>query len=131
MIQTKEQVESIEKVKQVFSEYMEKFDDLELIKTKKAGYVLLYGIRAMQGTMVFDPVFIKDGAQLCEFLLAELAYEVLAEIDPKREHDIYEATTQERIAMEAAFEPYLEQLPEYRYLITELYKHPSDRRYDL
>ena len=127
MIHTVEQIQSIEKVKCVFSDYINKFDDMELIKTKKAGYILLYGIRAMEGSMVFDPVFISDGAQLCDFLLSELAYEVLQEIDPTREHDIYEATTQERIAIEAAFEPYIQQLPEYRYLIAELYKHPYDR----
>ena len=127
MFYTKEQVESTEKVKQVFSDYMEKFDDMELIQTKKAGYVMLYGIRAMEGTMVFDPVFMQNGALLCEFLLAELAYEVLAEIDPEREHDIYEANTKERIVIKAAFEPYLEKLPEYRYLVEVLYKHPSDR----
>ena len=127
MIHTVEQIHSIEKVKSVFSDYIEKFDGLELIKTKKAGYILLYDIRAVEGSMVFDPVFISDGAKLCDFLLSELAYEVLQEIDQTREHDIYEATTQERITIEAAFEPYIQQLPEYRYLIAELYKHPYDR----
>lgn len=127
MIHTDEQIKSIEKVKGVFSDYIEKFNDMELIKTEKAGYILLYGIRVMEGQMVFDPVFIRDGSQLCDFLLSELAYEVLAEMDEKREHDIYEATTQERVAIEAAFEPYIQQLPEYRYLIEELYKHPSER----
>ena len=127
MIYTVEQIQSIEKVKEFFSDYIAKFDDMELIKTEKAGYILLYGIKAMEGQLVFDPVFISDGAQLCDFLLSELANEVMQELDPKREHDIYEATTKERIAIEEAIEPYIKQLSEYRHLIVELYKHPFER----
>ena len=114
MIHTKEQLESIRKVEKVFSDYIDSHDDMELIYTKKAGYVLLYGLQRNERKLAMDPVFIVDGEHLCDFLLFEIVHDVLREVGSG--HDVDEITAEERSIMEKAFEPYLQQLPEYREL---------------
>ena len=123
MIYTNEQLASIEKVKTVFEGYMEKFPDMELIYSEKAGYVLLYGIRLSEGRCTMDPIFIREGKQLCDFLLYELACEVMTRIG--NFHDIYEATESERQSIEDAFSKYMVYLPEYKDLIKKQFQNPT------
>jgi hypothetical protein len=89
-------------------------DDIELIYTKKAGYILLYGIKAEERRIVMAPMFVRDGEHLCDFLLFEIVHDVLRDINSG--HDIGEVTAEERSLIEEAFEPYLKQLPEYKEL---------------
>lgn len=114
MIYTKEQLESIKKVEKVFADYIDSHDDMELVCTKKAGYIMIFGIKPDERRIVMDPIFIYDGEHLCDFLLFEIVHDVLRET--KSGHDVEDISAEERILMEDAFEPYLQQLPEYREL---------------
>ena len=58
MNDTTEQLASIEKVKTVFAGYIEKFDDMDLIYSEKAGYILLYGIRPSEGRLTIMRFFV-------------------------------------------------------------------------
>ena len=122
MIYTKEEHESIEKVKEVFAEYIANFKDMDLVYSEKAGYVILFGIRIEEGRLTMDPIFIREGGQLCDFLLYEIACETMTRIGEF--HDIHEATAEEKVIIKQAFEPYMVQLPEYEYLIEKQFKLP-------
>ena len=122
MIYTKEEHESIEKVKEVFAEYIANFKDMDLVYSEKAGYVILFGIRIEVGRLTMDPIFIREGGQLCDFLLYEIACETMTRIGEF--HDIHEATAEEKVIIKQAFEPYMVQLPEYEYLIEKQFKLP-------
>ena len=120
MIYTKEEHESIERVKEVFAEYIANFKDMDLVYSEKAGYVILFGIRIEEGRLTMDPIFIREGGQLCDFLLYEIACETMTRIGEF--HDIHEATAEEKVIIKQAFEPYMVQLPEYEYLIEKQFK---------
>lgn len=122
MIYTKEEHESIERVKEVFAEYIANFKDMDLVYSEKAGYVILFGIRIEEGRLTMDPIFIREGGQLCDFLLYEIACETMTRIGEF--HDIHEATAEEKVIIKQAFEPYMVQLPEYEYLIEKQFKLP-------
>lgn len=122
MIYTKEEHESIEKVKEVFAGYIANFKDMDLVYSEKAGYVILFGIRIEEGRLTMDPIFIREGGQLCDFLLYEIACETMTRIGEF--HDIHEATAEEKVIIKKAFEPYMVQLPEYEYLIEKQFKLP-------
>ena len=122
MIYTKEEHECIERVKEVFAEYIANFKDMDLVYSEKAGYVILFGIRIEEGRLTMDPIFIREGVQLCDFLLYEIACETMTRIGEF--HDIHEATAEEKVIIKKAFEPYMVQLPEYEYLIEKQFKLP-------
>jgi len=122
MIYSKEEQESIEKVKEVFAEYIANFKDMDLVYSEKAGYVILFGIRIEEGRLTMDPIFIREGGQLCDFLLYEIACETMTRIGEF--HDIHEATAEEKVIIKKDFEPYMVQLPEYEYLIEKQFKLP-------
>ena len=122
MIYTKEEHESIERVKEVFAEYIANFKDMDLVYSEKAGYVILLGIRIEEGRLTMDPIFIREGGQLCDFLLYEIACETMTRIGEF--HDIHEATAEEKVIIKQAFEQYMVQLPEYEYLIEKQFKLP-------
>lgn len=125
MIYTKEDFESIEKVKNVFAGYMADFKEMDLVYSEKAGYVLLFGIRLDEGRLTMDPIFITDGAHLCDFLLYEIACAEMTRITtPSTFKDIHEATEEEKVSIIKAFAPYMDQLPEYEYLIEKQFNNP-------
>lgn len=124
MIYTPEQIESIEKVKRVFKDYLDQFPDLDLIYSPKAGYVLLYSIKHYEEIIDCSPIFIRDGRSLCDFFLYELACNVMTKLE--QFHDIHEASPQERDMIEQAFELYLRHLPEYRDLIDHQFRNPFE-----
>lgn len=123
MIYAKEDVESIEKVKKVFSEYIASFKDMDVVYSEKAGYVLLSGIRVDEGHLTMDPIFLRDGAHLCDFLLYEIACAEMTRITtPETFRDVHEATEEEKEIIIKAFTPYMNQLPEYDYLIDKQFE---------
>lgn len=119
---TTEQLASIAKVKTVFAGYIDKFDDMDLIYSDKAGYILLFGIRLSECRLTMDPIFIREGRQLCDFLLYELACEVMTSLGDF--HDIHEASESERHLIEEAFSVYMKHLPEYNDLIDKQFQNP-------
>lgn len=121
---SKEQKESIEKVRTVFMDYIKNSRTLDLLWSDKLGYLLLTGITKEMDDVYMHPILLEDAETLCYKLLYEIACDVLeagGNFD-----DIFESTPAEKCAVIKAFQPYLEQLPEYEYLIEELFAAPSD-----
>lgn len=122
---TTEQIKSIQKTYAVFESYIKSKPDIDFIYSKKAGYLLLYGIKPEDGYMVMEPLFITDGRKLCDFFLYEIACDVLGNL--KSNHDVHEVTSEERALIEKVYEEYLVQLPEYEYLVPKQFLSPEEK----
>lgn len=123
---TADQIAAIEKVQKVFGETMGKRDDIDLVYSKKAGYLLLFGINNDEGRLEMDPMFIKSAEDLFDFYLYEVACETFAQIGTLK--DVHEANIAEKEYVMKAFEKYFEQAPEYRYLAELQFVSPEARR---
>lgn len=71
-----------------------------------------------------DPIILEDAETLCYHLLYEIACDVLEA--GSNYDDIFKATAAEKDAAKKAFRSYLDQLPEYEYLVEELFAVPSE-----
>ena len=122
---SKEQLESIEKVRGVFADYIANSKYLDLLWSDKIGYILIVDIREDMKTIDSQPVIISDGAFLCEQMLFDIAYDTLESVGPV--HYIYETSPSEQQLIKDACYPYMEQLPEYGDLIDRLFVDPDER----
>ena len=116
---TKEQMESIEKVKTVFADYLTNTPHFDVVWSEKVGYVLLRGINSDQTDFVFQPLILEDGAPLCSHCLVEMGYDIIER--EKFGCDLTETTFAQQKFIREIYQPYMEQLPEYAYLIDSLF----------
>ena len=121
---SKEQKESIEKVRTVFLDYIKNSRTLDLLWSDKLGYLLLTGITKEMDDVYMHPILLEDAETLCHKVLYEIACDVL-EAEGNYD-DIFDASPIERDRILQAFSPYMVQLPEYEYVIEELFRAPSD-----
>lgn len=122
---SKEQLQSIEKVKTVFEDYLKDCWTLDLLWSDKVGYLLVTGITKEMNNIVMHPEIIRDGERLCDQLLYEIACDVLE--SNGNFHDIYESSPLEKELILKAYRPYMAQLPEYSNLIERHFVNPEDR----
>ena len=122
---TKEQLESIEKVRDVFADYIANSKYLDLLWSDKIGYILIVDIKEDMATIDSQPLIIADAVHLCEQMLFDIAYDVLDASGPL--HEVYESTPSEQQQIKEACRPYMEQLPEYNFLIDKLFVAPNAR----
>lgn len=115
MTYTKEQLESIERVKSVFADYLKNSRTLDLIWSDKLGYVLITGITKDMSDFVMQPEVIYTAERLCDHLLYEIACDVLE--SRGHCHDIYISTPFEKQLILEAYQPYMCQLPEYSHML--------------
>jgi len=108
----------IERVKSVFRDYIQASQYIDLVRSEKLGYILLY-INPPTQDLGMEPEIITDGSDLCELLLSEVAADVL-ELT-RNEHSVSEADPLEKSEILKRLEPFAEQLPEYRHLFEELF----------
>ena len=66
---TKEQKDSIEKVADVFSEYLKSAKDMDLLYSEKFGYIVVAGMNKNEDAFCMNPIIIKDGRELCLYLI--------------------------------------------------------------
>lgn len=122
---TKEQLDAIEKVKSVFSDYLRNSRTLDLIWSDKLGYILITGITKDMNDFVMQPEVIYTSEQLCDQLLYEIACDVL---ETKGHcHDIYISTPLEKQLILEAYQPYMDQLPEYSHMLEIHFTDPTMR----
>lgn len=119
---TTEQLSQIEKVKEVFKNFISSSPDIDLVWSEKIGYVYYNALVSTEESFLFEPVVIKDASILCYQLLFEIAIDVLQTIHNL--HDLHECGPLERSLIEKACTPYMCQLPEYHYLIDKLFITP-------
>ena len=122
---TKKQLESIEKVKTVFAEYIQNSRTLDLLWSDKLGYILITGITKNMDDFVMQPEVITTAERLCDQLLYEIACDVLE--SRGHCHDIYISTPLEKQLILEAYKPYMSQLPEYSHMLEMHFTDPAKR----
>ena len=122
---TKKQLESIEKVKIVFAEYIQNSRTLDLLWSDKLGYILITGITKNMDDFVMHPEVITTAERLCDQLLYEIACDILE--SRGHCHDIYISTPLEKQLILEAYQPYMSQLPEYSDMLEIHFIDPAKR----
>lgn len=122
---TKEQLDAIEKVKAVFSDYIKNSRTLDLIWSDKLGYILITGLTKDMSDFVMQPEVIDTAEWLCDQLLYEIACDVLE--SRGHCHDIYISTPLEKQLILEAYQPYMSQLPEYSDMLEIHFIDPAKR----
>ena len=114
----------IKKVLQAFASYIEESDQLEIIRTPKAGYVIL----ALEGdpAMAEDGFTVETGADLCDFLMREIGYEFMT-VSPGTYQTLRDLNLAEQVIVLHKIRKYTAALPEYRYLEDHLFTRPHPR----
>lgn len=120
---SKEQLKSIEKVKNIFADYIANSKTLDLLWSDKLGYILITGISKEMDAIVMDPEIITDASRLCDQFLYEIACDTLESLGPL--HDVHESSPLEQQLILDACLPYMKQLPEYSRLIDNLFINPD------
>lgn len=120
---TETQKREIEKVILVFNNYIQASDYIDLVRSEKIGYILLY-FNSQTHDLEMEPAVITDGSELCELLLSEIASDVL-ELT-KNEHRVSQADPLEKAEIIKRMEPFAERLPEYNHLFKELFTNANE-----
>ena len=115
---TKSQQKEIEKVMDVFHNYIKENHFLDIIWSDKAGYVLLDGIDAETNTIAMAPEVVTDSHQLCKSLIFFIICDALKA--KGRTTDSLLWGPEEKDIIREALKPYWEQLPEYKSLEEEI-----------
>ena len=120
---TSEQLASIEKTKNVFADFLQDAPDLDLIYSSKVGYVMLYGIRPAGDQSGMVAIYIKDGRQLCDFILLEIAYNTM--LQNEITNSIQDTTEDEHRIIKKVLNECMVDLPEYHDLIDKQFEYPN------
>lgn len=109
--------QKIERVLTVFSQYLKDTDFYEVFWSEKHGYILL-GMSG-DGTNVFDEAsIIPTSEAFVKRMLTEIASDYFISTDS--DNTLKTATQQETVEIQQRWKPYMEQLPEYQYLLDTL-----------
>ena len=112
-----EEKQKIERVLTVFSQYLKDTDFYEVFWSEKHGYILL-GMSG-NGTNVFDEAsIIPTSEAFVKRMLTEIASDYFIAIDS--DNTLKTATQPEAVEIWQRWKPYMEQLPEYQYLLDTL-----------
>lgn len=115
---TKEQKEQLEKVMEVFQDYLKESPYAEVVWSEKIGYIFL------NVDMKYQDVDLMIPLDCAETLFSRLCYEVAQDvlIMTGNDHAVREADPLETAEIWRRLDPYLERLPEYRYLTEKMFK---------
>lgn len=123
-----EELLKIKKVLLAFSGYLSKCKTLDVV-TCKAGYLLLHlYIYERGGSIEVDNIsadLIVSAEELCDSIIYNFALDVLDRFGEENSHPLWESNGEEKKAISEELEPYLNLLPEYRYLERKLYQYPQ------
>ena len=116
MLYAENEQKQIEKVYEVFGEYIQKSPYIEWKWSEKLGYIFMR--INIQYRKIEEAIVIECGEELCELLLYEISSDVL--LLTENEHSEKEADPLERQEIVRRWEPYIQQLPEYQYLCNKI-----------
>ena len=111
MSSLEEKKSELERVLGVFQNYIEGSELLDVVYSKKFGYVLL-GLPAADSIDDSDVTRLEDPETLVKEIYQNLAYDFMEQEG--------QATNLEKRAMREWMKEYTDQLPEYNYLLDEL-----------
>ena len=115
---------AIEKVIDVFKDYILTSTHFELLWSDKLGYIYI-SIDNVRGTIGDMDCWVVDCAEgLLDQLVSELAIDIMEEVG--HTIDPTEATLLERREVERRIHPYLEQLPAYRNRLQRVFTREKD-----
>ncbi len=117
MSSLEEKKSELERVLEVFQNYIEGSELLDVVYSKKFGYVLL-GLPAADSIDDSDVTRLEDPETLVKEIYQNLAYDFMEQ--EGHSEDYTEATNLEKRAMREWMKEYTDQLPEYNYLLDEL-----------
>ncbi len=116
---TKEENKEIERVMDVFSEYICSNPYFDVVWSDKLGYVILDGLSKDMDSLCLAPEIVRDGASICDKAVYNIACDVM--VEQGKTLDLYSCGETEKRDIRKALSPYMEQLPEYRYLVDNLF----------
>lgn len=108
---TETQKNEIEKVIQVFRDYINNDRGLDIVWSDKAGYVLLDGINTEKNEIIMAPEIITSGRQLCDYLIWNVICKTLKANGKTTDTLLW--GQEEKAIIHEALKPFWEQLPEY------------------
>lgn len=117
---TQRQNEEIRKVISVFGDFIRKTPYFDIVWSDKLGYVMLNGITEDGDDFYIAPAVLRDGATLFDQIIRFISTDLM-----KREGkpcDLTLCGPAEQKEIRGALSPYTEQLPEYGYLVDDLFK---------
>ena len=117
MLYTKEQKEKLEKVIEVFQDYVRESSYAEIVWSDKIGYVYLCIDQVRR--QVVTTLELDCAETLCDRLFYEVAQDVLDLTG--NDHTSKDADPLEKAEITRRLETYLKQLPEYRYIAEKLF----------
>ncbi len=115
---TESEIRKIEKIRSVFGDYIKKSEDYDLVWSDKIGYVWL--------VIGLDPIYadvcsrISSADDLCRKCFDNIVTDVL--LYTGNDHAYTEIDPLEWMEIELRWKPYVDQLPEYRYICEEIKK---------
>lgn len=118
-VYTQPQKDEIEKVIAVFSEYIKESPYADVVWSDKLGYVFL-NIDPDKFSIEIEPIIIESAEDICRELLYEISSDVME--NTSHELTLAEAPLDMRLEIESRFRPYLEKLPQYRYVADDMFK---------
>ena len=118
MLYTEEQLRELEEIIGVFRGYLEGSQYLDLVWSDKVGYVLLK-ISAEYCHLEGESLVIEEGEELCRELFSEIVTDVL--LESGNDHSSQAVDPLEAAEIARRFQPYLEQIPQYREIARECY----------
>ena len=116
MVYTKKEKAEIERVREVFAEYIQKSPYYDLLWSDKVGYVWLS--IEIKTLYVDTGRRIKCAADFCELHLDDIADDVF--VLTKNDHTLEDADPLEIAEIKRRWKTYIDQLPEYEYLCEKL-----------
>ena len=117
---TQEQLSELNRVIEVFADYIHASKQLDLIYSEKFGYILLNDVCTEEDDQDLIPILIDDAEELCDHLILEKANEILRGKHVMR--DLWDTTSRERELIADALEEYMIKIPEYRYLVSKQFE---------
>ena len=118
MVQKAKKNEEIEKVVNVFQDYIMTSPYIEWLWSDKLGYILMQ--ISIKKQDIGESRIISDADMLCWILLNEMAEDTIQA--GGSEHAVFEAEPEELKKKKKTLQPYMNQLPEYTYLYEKLFK---------
>lgn len=116
---TAEQNQEIEKVIEVFHDYIQNTGNFDVLWSDKLGYVYLNGILEDRDDVCMAPMVLRDGETLCDEIIYHIACDVME--SKGKSQDLYSCTEKEKEEIRKALSPYMDRLPEYQYLTEALF----------
>ena len=117
MSSLEEKKTELERVLEVFQNYIERSKLLDVVYSKKFGYILI-GLPAADTIDDADVTQLENAETLVKEIYQNLAYDFMEQ--EGHSEDYTEATSLEKRAMREWMKEYTDQLPEYNYLVDKL-----------